>query len=106
MDSWHSLLSQIRDYLNLECQVLVFISPRNSVAQLYRQTLGTLYFSSYDSEGYGGGIRPRLHIELALHICRGYSASARTVEKTLHWKVSLLLHVDSLLQKHVYHAVA
>jgi hypothetical protein len=44
----HILLSQIRDSPNLEGQVPVFISPRNRVA-------------SYDSQGYGGGIRPRLH---------------------------------------------
>jgi hypothetical protein len=31
----HILLSQIRDIPNLEGQVPVFISPRNTVAQLY-----------------------------------------------------------------------
>jgi hypothetical protein len=35
----HILLSQIRDSLNLEGQVPVFISPRDSVAQLYSQAL-------------------------------------------------------------------
>jgi hypothetical protein len=34
------LLSQIRDFPNLEGQVAVFISPSNSVAQLYPQALG------------------------------------------------------------------
>jgi hypothetical protein len=34
------LLSQIRDLPNLEGQVPVFISPRNSMAQLYPQALG------------------------------------------------------------------
>jgi hypothetical protein len=34
------LLSQIRDSLNLEGQVLVLISPRNMVAQLYPEALG------------------------------------------------------------------
>jgi hypothetical protein len=34
-DSWHILLSQIRDSSNLEGQVPVFISPKNKVAQLY-----------------------------------------------------------------------
>jgi hypothetical protein len=57
----HILLSQIRDSPNLEGQVPVFISPRNRVARLYPQALGFLTVASYDSQGYGGGIRPRLH---------------------------------------------
>jgi hypothetical protein len=57
----HILLSQIRDSTNLEGKVPVFISPRNRVARLYPQALGCLSVSSYDSQGYGGGIRPRLH---------------------------------------------
>jgi hypothetical protein len=58
----HILLSQIRDSPNLEGQVTVFISPRNSVARLYSQALSSLFVASYDSQGYGGGIRPRLHM--------------------------------------------
>jgi hypothetical protein len=54
-------LFQIRDYPNLEGQVPVFISPRNRVAQLYPQALGSLFFTSYDSQGYGGGNRTRLY---------------------------------------------
>jgi hypothetical protein len=57
----HILLSQIRDFPNLEGQVPVFISPRNRVAQLYPQALCSLFVASYDSHGYGGGIRTRLH---------------------------------------------
>jgi hypothetical protein len=57
----HILLSQIRDYPNLEIQVLVFISPRNGVARLYPQALCSIFISTYDSQGYGGGIRPHLH---------------------------------------------
>jgi hypothetical protein len=56
----HILLSQIRYSPNPEDQVLVFISPRNKVARLYTQALGSLFVASYDSQGYGGGIRPRL----------------------------------------------
>jgi hypothetical protein len=37
------------------------ISPRNRVAQLYPQTLGSLFVAFYDRQGYGGGIRTRLH---------------------------------------------
>jgi hypothetical protein len=57
----HILLSQIRDSLSMEGQVPVFISPRNRVAQLYSEALGSLFVTSYDSLGYGGGIRSRLH---------------------------------------------
>jgi hypothetical protein len=46
---------------NLEGKVLVLISPRNRVAQLYSQALRSLFVASYDSQGYGGGIRPHLH---------------------------------------------
>jgi hypothetical protein len=57
----HIFLSQIRDFPNLEGQVPVFISPRNRVARLYPQALGSLFIPSYNSQGYGGVIRPRLH---------------------------------------------
>jgi hypothetical protein len=33
--------------------------PRNMVAPLYTQALDSLFVASYDSQGYGGGIRPR-----------------------------------------------
>jgi hypothetical protein len=59
----HILLSQIRESPNLEDQVPVFIYPRNRVARLYPQALGSLFVASYDSQGYGGGIRLRLHTE-------------------------------------------
>jgi hypothetical protein len=45
----------------MEGQVPVFITPRNSVAQLYPQTLGSLFVASYDSQGNGGGIQTLLH---------------------------------------------
>jgi hypothetical protein len=54
----HILLSQIRDFPNLETQLLVFISPGNRVAQLYPQATGFLLIASYDSQGYGGAIEP------------------------------------------------
>jgi hypothetical protein len=60
-DSWPNiLLSQIRDSPNVEGQNPVFISPRNRVAQLYPQA-PSLFVASYDSQGYGGGSRTRLH---------------------------------------------
>jgi hypothetical protein len=41
----------------------VFISQTNRVARLYPQALGSLVVASYNSQGYGGGIRPRLHMQ-------------------------------------------
>jgi hypothetical protein len=61
----HILLSQIGDSHNLEGQVPLFISPRSTVAQLYPQALGYLFVPSYDSQGYGGIIRARLHTGLS-----------------------------------------
>jgi hypothetical protein len=58
----HILLSQIWLIPNLEGQVPVFISLRNRVAQLYPQALGSLFVTSYNSEGYGGGIPTCLHV--------------------------------------------
>jgi hypothetical protein len=60
----HILLSQMRNSHNLEGQVPVFIYLRNTVAQLHPQVLGSLFVASYDSQGYGGDIRPRLHTGL------------------------------------------
>jgi hypothetical protein len=37
---------------NLADQLIVFISPRNRVAQLYPRALGSLYVASCDSQGY------------------------------------------------------
>jgi hypothetical protein len=36
------------------------------VAQLHLQALGFLFVASYDSQGYGGGIRPRHNAEMYL----------------------------------------
>jgi hypothetical protein len=40
------LLSQIRDFPNLEVQVHLFISPRNMVAQFDLQAMGTRFVAS------------------------------------------------------------
>jgi hypothetical protein len=72
----HILLSQIRDVHNLEGQVPVFICHRNRVAQLYPQALGSLFVVSYNSQGYGGGIRTRLHTA-PMYLC---TALTRSVE--------------------------
>jgi hypothetical protein len=76
-------LYQIRHSLNLEGQVLVFISPRYKLAQLYPQTLGSLYVASYDSQCYGGGIRNRIHTGLncSANFLPEKSSSSRTTQK-------------------------
>jgi hypothetical protein len=70
----HILLSQIRDSPNRDGQVPVFISPRDRVARLYTQALGSIFVAFYDSQGYGGGIRPRLDTDSGL----SYLTSTRT----------------------------
>jgi hypothetical protein len=57
----HILLPQIRDTPNLVGQVPVLIPHRHRVVQLYPQALCFLFVASYDSQGYGGGIRTSLH---------------------------------------------
>jgi hypothetical protein len=56
-----------------------FRSPRNRVAQLYPQASGSLFVASYDSQGYGGGIRTRLH---AVTTSPRYIAPERTAQRT------------------------
>jgi hypothetical protein len=53
------LLLALVDVVILE--VPVFISHRDRLARLYPQALGSLIIASYDSQGYGGGIRTHLH---------------------------------------------
>jgi hypothetical protein len=45
------LLSHIRDSSDLEDLVPVFVLPRNMVAPLYPQALGSFFIASYDSQG-------------------------------------------------------
>jgi hypothetical protein len=59
-------LSQIGDTPNLEGQVPIFISPRNRVARLYSQALGSLFIASYDLQDYGGGVWPHLYTGISL----------------------------------------
>jgi hypothetical protein len=56
----HILLSHW-DSRNLEGQVSVFMYLIKRVVQLYPRTLRLLFVASYDPQGYGGVILPRLH---------------------------------------------
>jgi hypothetical protein len=40
------------------------MSPRNRVAWLYLQALGSIFVDSYDLQGYSEGIRTNLHMGL------------------------------------------
>jgi hypothetical protein len=53
----HIFLSQIRDLSSLVGLVIVFISPRSRLAQLYPQTLRSLSSPPYYWQGCCGGIR-------------------------------------------------
>jgi hypothetical protein len=70
-------MSQIRDSP-------VFTSPRNRVAQLYPQALGSRFVASYDSQGYSGGIPTRLHNDKVSGLLSAdprYTGSARSARK-------------------------
>jgi hypothetical protein len=74
----HILLSQFRDSPNLEGQVLVFISTRNRVARIYSLALGSLFVALYNSQGYGGCIRPlRPRIHTVVSVCNGDAVFCR-----------------------------
>jgi hypothetical protein len=45
----------------MEGQVPIFMSSRNKVVQLYPGALGSLFVTSYNSQGYSGGILTRHH---------------------------------------------
>jgi hypothetical protein len=73
----HSLLGRIPVELTtiFYCQVPVFISPRNRVAQLYPRALGSFFVASYDSQGLLWRYSNRLHTGIARmrrkNVCRG-----------------------------------
>jgi hypothetical protein len=57
----HILLSQIRDSQKAGAQVILFISPRNRVAQLYPSAPGSLSVAFYTRGATVEGIRTLLH---------------------------------------------
>jgi hypothetical protein len=88
-----NLLSQIRDSPNMEGQIPVFISTRNNVARLYPQALASLYVTSYDSQGYGRGMRLRFHMGLPILlwvwvICQDWRSVGKSVLGTKHSSVA------------------
>jgi hypothetical protein len=72
------------------------------VAQLYPQALGSLFVTSYDSQGYGGGIRPPPpHGDLVPdRLFTNYSAyniSDRTAQKTLYHYCCAIVALEKCL---------
>jgi hypothetical protein len=59
-DSWPYFTVSDSRPPNLEGQVPIFISPRNRVAQLHPQVLGSIFVASYDFQCYGEGTLTRL----------------------------------------------
>jgi hypothetical protein len=57
------------------------------------QALGSLFVASYDSQGYGGGMRPRLHTGVISSYSHVYDCEYRRV---LDWWLDLL---ESLTQR-------
>jgi hypothetical protein len=81
---------------NLEGHVPRFISPMNKVAQLYPQTLDSLFVAFYDSKRYSGGIQTHLYMgnhkeSFPFDPC--YIASGQTTQIELHL-TDPLLHYD------------
>jgi hypothetical protein len=69
------------------------------VVQLYPQALGSLFVASSESEGYSGGIRPRLHTGLRVDFpLTTYLLldTTRTEYRTPRPTVLLLLRMQSL----------
>jgi hypothetical protein len=70
---YHILLLHIRDCHNLEGDAPLFISRRNRVTRLYPKALGSLSVVSYDSQDYGGGVRPDSSLTLQPTVSRPVS---------------------------------
>jgi hypothetical protein len=68
----------------------VFVFPRNRVAQLYPKALGSLVVSSYDSVGYGGGIRPCLHQEILHRTLEPFTLKAKFLLNDIYISSSYL----------------
>jgi hypothetical protein len=104
-----------RSYSQVRGQVPLFISPIYREARLYPQALGSLFIASYDSQGYGGGIRPRLHTESNLSYNRSSLYRLRTdnTENTshvipsqrAHWRTDCCLAMSYNIRplRHIFH---
>jgi hypothetical protein len=77
------------------------------VAQLYPQALRSLFFASYDSEGYGGGIRTQLHTGwLTAHELRVLLWPGADREQTTHLnRSSVVIRVSVAMVMRVYQTV-
>jgi hypothetical protein len=75
---------------------------RNRVARLYLEALSSLFVASYDSQVYGGDIRPRLHTESYMDFHRAKKidvfiiSAARTSNQTRYILFQRSSHISSI----------
>jgi hypothetical protein len=55
------------------------------VARLYHQALGFHFVASYDSQGYGGGIRTRLHTQFSYQLHTSVALPPGKGVSGTHW---------------------
>jgi hypothetical protein len=67
----HILLSLIRDFSQPGGPGPSIYIPQEQGGPVTPQALGSLFVASYDSRGYGGGIRTRLHAGYLMFNCNG-----------------------------------
>jgi hypothetical protein len=111
-DSWpHFIVSDSR-LLQLGGPGPRIYIPQEQGARLYPQALGSLFIASYDSQGYGGGIRPGLHTKPKSHcdwrsVCLSWCrdpAGAHDQMFLLVWKLlSCPCGAHSLTRRRVCH---
>jgi hypothetical protein len=95
----------------------VFIPPSNKVAWFYPRALGSLFVTSYDSLGYGGGIHPRLQtgelnsqnndwvlIRTAAYIAYRHPREYLLIT-CIHGQVCCT-HSDVFLSKNLHHSIS
>jgi hypothetical protein len=70
-------------------------TPRKRVARLYPYTLGSFSVASYDSQGYGGVIRPRLHTGRHYDLYPDFLFSPMALQpKFLPWPTSMKISIS------------
>jgi hypothetical protein len=102
----HILLSQIQDSPNLEGKFPVFISPRNGVAQLYSQALGSLFVVSYDKHRPGTDSTENVSSITACYFVAGETACPQSCSVATAVVLSpVYADVTSVMDLHVIRTV-
>jgi hypothetical protein len=85
----HILLPQIRNSPQPGGPGPRIYIPRDRVARLYPRALGSVFVSSYNSQGYGGGIRPTVSRLVCLGIKHPSALKTRSLLLSEGCKLSL-----------------